>query len=127
MSAKTPLNRREFLERAAILGALTVGAGSLLAACETQERPPAGTDETADAGNGEFSCDDAAATSDLTEAEMATRTNNNYVDQTPNPQQRCDNCALWVDAEAGQNCGGCTVVAGPIHPAGWCSIWVPAS
>ena len=126
MSEQKPLNRREFLERAAMLGALTVGAGTILAACEAQERPERQA-AAPEAGNDTFSCNDPEDIAGLSEAELATRTNNNYVDQTPNPEQRCDNCALWSDPTPGQQCGGCSVVAGPIHPAGWCTIWVPAS
>jgi hypothetical protein len=119
-----PLNRREFFERAALLGALAAGGATLLAACEAspREETPTVTND-----NGEFSCDDPSDLQGLSEAQLQTREANNYVDRTPNPDQRCDNCALWQDPAAGANCGGCTVVAGPIHPGGWCSIWVPAS
>ena len=126
MSDSKPLNRREFLERAALLGALTVGAGTLLAACE-QPAPTNGEEPAPAAENGDFSCDSPEDVAGLSEAEMQTREANNYVDQTPNPEQRCDNCALWEDPAAGEDCGGCSVVAGPIHPAGWCQIWVPMS
>lgn len=51
----------------------------------------------------------------------------NYVDQTSNPAQRCDNCALWVAAPSADACGGCELPLGPVHPAGWCSSWAPAS
>lgn len=127
MTEKTPLNRREFLERAALLGAVTIGAGSILAACESDTSSPASTEGAAAGGEETISCNDAAATADLSAAELATRTNNNYVDQTTNPEQRCDNCSLYTQPAAGQTCGGCSVVAGPINPGGWCSIWVPAA
>ncbi len=126
MNDSRPLNRRQFLERAAMLGALSVGGMALLSACEAD--PGDGpTPTAADDGNGDFSCNEPGQLEGLSEAEMQTREVNNYVDTTPNPEQRCDNCGLWEDPAAGENCGGCTVVAGPIHPAGWCSIWVPMS
>ncbi|MFU8802250.1 MAG: high-potential iron-sulfur protein [Bradymonadaceae bacterium] len=121
MNERTYLSRRQFLERAALLGAVSVGGAAFLAACESQPAQPAAAPEAAAA---DFSCTDVSG---LNAAQIATRTTNEYVDQTPNPEQRCDNCALWVDPAAGENCGGCSVVAGPIHPAGWCKIWVPAS
>ena len=110
-----------------MLGALTVGGATLLAACESS---PADSGESAPAaaeGGGEFSCNEPGQLEGLTEAQIQNREAQNYTDTTPNPAQRCDNCGLWEDPAPGENCGGCSVVAGPIHPAGWCSIWVPAA
>ncbi|RDV38494.1 hypothetical protein DV096_06655 [Bradymonadaceae bacterium TMQ3] len=127
MSEKTLLNRRQFLERAAILGALATGAGTFLAACEPSGQSQAtGSTRKGQAGTeaSAVSCDD---TSGLNEAQIATRTTNGYVEKTSKPDQRCDNCALYTKPEAGADCGGCTVVAGPINPGGWCRIWAPAA
>lgn len=132
MSDTTPLNRRQFLERAAILGALSFGAASLFLACDQQaangngqaSAPPPTQQPQAAA---DFSCNNPENIAGLSDPEKETRSVNEYVDKTPNPEQRCDNCGLWQDPQPGEDCGGCTVVAGPIHPAGWCRIWVPAS
>lgn len=119
MNDRTFLSRRDFLERAAMLGALSLGATTLLAACEQPARE-AGTPAAAPAAA--FTCTDVSG---LTPAQVATRTANDYVDVSPKPEQLCDNCALYTEPAAGAQCGGCTVVAGPIHPKGWCKIWVP--
>ncbi len=37
---------------------------------------------------------------------------------TPKGAARCDNCIQW------QNPDACKVVAGPIAPSGWCSIYM---
>lgn len=108
-----------------MLGAACVGAGSLLAACQQGERQPresAGSQPSQQAAGAgaEFSCTD---TSGLNDSQIASRTVNEYVDRTPNPAQTCDNCALFQPADPNQ-CGGCSVVAGPIHPKGWCKVWV---
>lgn len=42
-----------------------------------------------------------------------------YVDVTPNPAQRCDNCTHWQPPNA------CAIVEGVIAPAGWCAAWAP--
>ncbi|RAL22753.1 hypothetical protein DL240_07590 [Lujinxingia litoralis] len=128
MNEKTLLNRRQFLERAALLGALATGGVSLLAACQPSgSGQPSGSKPKGQATGAQeggqaqqVNCDD---TSGLSEAQVATRTANGYVEQTPKPDQRCDNCALYTAPEAGASCGGCTVVAGPINPGGWCRIW----
>jgi hypothetical protein len=116
--------------RAAVLGALTLGAGTLLAACEQPagDAPAGGQDQAqAPAAEEGVSCDSPEALADLSEAQLQTRTANNYVEESPEADQQCNNCGLWQDPAAGEDCGGCTVVQGPINPEGWCSIWVPAS
>lgn len=126
MSEKSLLNRRQFLERAAMLGALATGAGTLLSACEPSgSSPTTGSTRKGNTEAGEsVSCDDLSG---LSEAQIATRTNNAYVEETPKPEQRCDNCALYTQPDSSAECGGCTVVAGPINPGGWCRIWAPAA
>lgn len=129
MTEQKPLNRREFLERAAMMGAVALGGSALLAACDSQGGSggqPAQQQQQQQAAGGDFSCNEPAQLSDLSEAQMQTRTVNEYVDSSPKPEQHCSNCALYTQPEGGSQCGGCTVVAGPIHPEGWCRVWVPA-
>jgi hypothetical protein len=106
------LNRRDFLQRAAVLGATAVAGSTFIAACNRE----------GGGGGGGLSCMD---TTGLTPADIATRTSMNYVDQTTNPEQPCRTCALYQPAAEGA-CGGCTLVKGPIHPEGWCTAWVAA-
>lgn len=108
------LNRRDFLQRAAVLGAATVGGSAFLAACQS------GGGESGGGGGGGFACDDLSG---LTDAEKATRAGVNYADQSTTEGQNCANCTHYTAAAAGE-CGGCAVVKGPIHPEGWCTLWV---
>jgi hypothetical protein len=49
-----------------------------------------------------------------------------YVDMSVyGAAQDCRNCEFWIPVEAGQSCGGCTLIAGPISPYGWCTAWAP--
>ncbi|MCB9507399.1 MAG: high-potential iron-sulfur protein [Myxococcales bacterium] len=98
------INRREFLERAALLGA-AVGAGAFMVGCNK--------------GGGGLSCTDTAG---LAAADVATRTNNNYVDASTQAGKDCAGCALYQAGAEGA-CGTCTVVKGPINPAGYCNLW----
>jgi hypothetical protein len=51
-----------------------------------------------------------------------------YVDvSTYGAAEDCRNCEFWMPVEAGASCGGCTLIAGPISPYGWCTAWAPAS
>jgi hypothetical protein len=134
------LNRREFFQRAAVLGAMAAGAGSLLAACK-KGNGGAGTsggdgNQAGGGGGGggggagganqageALSCMD---TTNLTPAQIKVRKSLNYTDESPKPEQLCSNCQHFKPAGGG-GCGGCAVVPGPIHPDGWCSTWVAAS
>lgn len=102
------LSRRAFFTRTAAAGGLTVAAGLLVGA--------AGCGKSHDGPQ----CDN---TSGLSLADKQTRTVNKYVDVSPMKDKDCLNCALYVPAPAGAECGGCTVVKGPISPKGYCIIW----
>jgi hypothetical protein len=129
------LNRRDFFRRAAAIGASVAGAGMLLSACKDgggggakSGAESGGGDKAAKggdkAGSGELTCTD---TSGLTDAEKKTRESLKYVDKSPKPDQNCKNCKLYTEPKNEGECGGCTVVAGPIHPKGYCISWQAAA
>ncbi len=98
------INRRKFLERAALIGA-ALSTGALAAGCNS---------------GGGADCSDVSA---LSPAELETRTTNGYVERSTVAAQSCENCALFTAGAAGA-CGGCSVVPGPIEAAGNCNLWV---
>ncbi len=118
-------NRRQFLKRFSAAVAVGAGTSTLLSACgggesaETAAPPP----PPEPAAVAEAGCND---TSGLTEQEVAMRNQLQYVDVTPIAEETCDNCSLWLAAEAGSSCGGCNLLKGPIAPAGYCISWAPA-
>lgn len=124
------VSRRDFFKRAAIIGASVAGAGAVLSACKKNGGDAKGQDKggsgggeaskSADKGNGELTCTD---TSGLTDAEKKTRESLKYVDKSPKPDKNCANCKLYTEPEQEGECGGCTVMAGPIHPDGYCISW----
>jgi hypothetical protein len=125
------LNRRDFFRRAAVMGASVAGAGVFLSACKQDGADAKKTDKAkadkADKGaakDGELSCMD---TSGLTDAEKKTRESLKYVDKSPKPDKDCENCKLYTEPKEPGTCGGCTVVAGPIHPDGYCISWQAAA
>ena len=68
----------------------------------------------------EFSCEDTAG---LKPDELELRSALEYRDRSPHDAAKnCANCAFFVTGDEGQ-CGGCTLVKGPIHPQGYCSSW----
>lgn len=108
-------SRRDFVQRICLIGA----ASTVLTSCGGGEAPPdVSSEEEVEAV---LTCTD---TSGLTEQDVAMRTTLNYVDISTIEGKTCDNCALYVAPEAGTGCGTCLTVKGPIHPLGYCDIWV---
>ena len=116
------ISRRDFIQRLSLFGAAGVGA-SMLAACggEKQADTPAADPPAEEPVAEGFTCTD---TEGLTEAELTMRNETfGYVDTSTEEGKTCDNCALYVAAVEGQQCGTCTIIKGPIHPAGYCTSW----
>lgn len=100
------IGRRDAAKRMLmVLGAAAV-APSVLAACGGKEE-------------GGLTCTD---TTGLTPAQITTRQSQQYTDVSPHADKTCDNCNFYTAAPPNQ-CGGCTVIAGPIHPDGYCNLW----
>lgn len=106
-------SRRGFFKDVAILGAAAAGSAWALSACK------GGGEEGGEAAAG-LDCTD---TSGLTEQEITTRMNSKYVDETPIAGKVCDNCIQWEPPKEEGTCGGCKVIAGPVHPKGYCNLW----
>lgn len=99
------ITRRDMLGRSLLLGAVaTVGTNLFLSAC----------------GSPALDC---TSTAGLSAEDIATRTANQYVDRSMDAGKNCANCNFY-QAAAANACGGCTVVKGPINPAGTCRLWV---
>jgi hypothetical protein len=100
--APDALNRRQALGRAvASLGVF----GALAAACK--KKP--------------LVCEGLPG---LTAEEMQLRKTLLYADATPQPGRTCTNCTLFVPPKEADSCGACKVLHGPVHPNGWCKIFV---
>ena len=123
-------SRRDFLKKLSVFGTAGVATPIILSACGGGSE--AGGEESMDMQEEsmameeapmeeEFSCMD---TSGLTEAEITQREAVNYVDMTADMEKMCSNCQLYTVPEGDMQCGGCTLVKGPIHPDGYCDLWV---
>lgn len=114
-------SRRNFLQKLAALGTVGVVTPTLLSACGGGGENGTEAGAEGNVAEADFSCTD---TSGLTEAQVQQRENTNYVDDSPHDDMRCNNCQLYTEPEEGAQCGGCQVVPGPIHPEGYCDLWV---
>ena len=103
-------SRRQFL----VSAGAALGLSPLLAACG--------------GGGDDLVAADCPGYDALTPQDLRAREALSYVDNTPIPVQRCDNCQFYqADAYAGESgCGGCQLFAGPVVAGGYCTGWVAA-
>ncbi len=62
-------------------------------------------------------------TTGLSPAEVEQRESAEYTDESPHERKKCDNCNWYKVASPQGSCGGCTLLKGPIHPKGYCTLW----
>ena len=123
---KDQISRKEFLQYL-MFGVTAVGLQSVITSCSggsKEDTPQTTAQKTTPAPKPSVASDPCADTSGLTEAELTMRTNLKYVAESPEEGKLCDNCNFWTDPEAGQACGGCQLIKGPIHAKGYCISWV---
>lgn len=125
--------RRRFLREAgtiSIAGLAALGGLASFSGCGgdgessrradgTDTAPPASASSSA-AGDAAGPCNDL---SNLTRAEIENREVYDYQPRSEYPEELCSNCEYWEPGAEGEKCGGCSLMAGPIHPDGWCSAW----
>ncbi|MCA9507854.1 MAG: high-potential iron-sulfur protein [Myxococcales bacterium] len=114
--------RRKFLNL--LKGATVFSAGlalvpTFLSACKRNQSKATDKNEQINAKNDTITCQ----TINMSDEQKARRKNLRYTDNTPIKTRTCDNCKLYTLPTSASECGGCTVVPGPIHPKGWCSSW----
>ncbi len=112
------LNRRQFFERAAVIGAAVTGASAFLSGCKKSDGG-GGASSSTKKKEPKADCSDLSG---LSEQQKAQRKSLNYVDQTPKAEKNCANCKLFKKEGP---CNKCTVVPGPIAAKGYCTAWQP--
>ncbi len=96
-----PISRRRALRVLVVSGsALAIGCGAA--------EPPA------------LRCDDVTG---LSPSDADFRRGQGYVERSTRPGRTCDSCNFY-QAGAASACGECTLIRGPINPAGYCNLWV---
>jgi hypothetical protein len=71
-------------------------------------------------GGDTLRCDDVSG---LSAADADFRRGQGYVERSTRPGRACDTCNFYT-AGAPSACGECTLIHGPINPAGYCNLWV---
>jgi len=104
--------RRIFVKRAGLYG---LGVALHMIGC--------GGDSEQAAHTSAESCTDL---SNLTTGQIKVRDTFGYVDRSDDEDLVCRTCEFWQAPAAGGLCGGCTLMAGPIHPDGFCDSYSDA-
>lgn len=128
---RDPLSRRRFLFRlgtVSLAGIASLTVLSPLGGCGGEEKA---SDSAASSGARDATAsgtpDPCNDLSGLTEAQIETREMYEYVAESEVPEELCRDCEFWKAPDKGATCGGCTLMAGPIAPDGWCNTWSEAT
>jgi hypothetical protein len=120
---KENISRKEFLQQCALMGAVVVGGGTLMAGC-------GGGGDKADTGSASQSGGATSSAADpcgdltgLTDADKQMRTTLKYVAVSTDANKNCLNCKFYQADQHGEACGGCQLFKGPVAPKGNCSSW----
>lgn len=117
------MDKRKMERRAFIKGtvssslAVILGTAYALTGCTNSGKQGAADK---DQGKAVSSCDDY---SQVDEVNLRKRNQLGYVKQTSNPDNRCDNCKLYIAPKEGEHCGGCQLFTGPVFKEGYCTYW----
>ncbi|CAN5249279.1 hypothetical protein BH09MYX1_BH09MYX1_12640 [soil metagenome] len=106
MKKNETLGRRDAVRHLAVFAASAIAPAWILEGCKS--------------GPKELSCAD---TTGLTPDEITMRTNLAYVDKATDTSKECVKCNFFKPA-APDACGACTLIKGPINPAGYCNSFV---
>jgi hypothetical protein len=111
---KMNITRSEFFKKLVVSAISFTGVVAFLEACggneEKQEKQKKVNDP----------CNDLSG---MSQADIQTREQFEYVVPTPDKNKTCLNCAHFHPAVQGKVCGTCELVKGPINANGYCNQW----
>lgn len=95
-----------------------VSGGFILNSCGPQESKEESQEEV-------FTGDPCENMAGISDGELAKREQLGYVEKTPIPENRCDNCQLYIPPKSDMDCGGCMLFEGPVYAEAYCTYWAP--
>ena len=87
--------------RRLLLSSAVLGAGALSVGCKRAETCPP---------------------SQLAQEDAKLRETLHYTDRSPDPDKLCNGCQQYLP-NTDADCGGCKLIKGLIHPAGYCAAF----
>ena len=121
---KKKIERREFIkDTVASSLALIFGSAYVVSGCTNSGKKSGQQDAQDQSAAAQVTeCDDY---SHVDAVNLRKREQLGYVKQTVNPENKCNNCKLWIPPKEGQHCGGCLLFTGPVFDEGYCTYWAP--
>lgn len=114
---KPNYSRRKFINKCFTTGGLFLGSAYILSSCNANRTGEKQTDKKTDEAK---DCNDL---SEVSEVELKKRASLGYVVKSPNPNNFCGNCSLYLPPKEGKACGGCLLFKGPVYKEGHCVQW----
>ena len=118
-------SRRKFINKCFGSFSVFLGGAVVLQSCnsndsgEEKKDPGQGKEDQVKSGK---PCDDLSGVS---ATEIEKRQKFGYVDKSPDPERFCNNCSLHLPPGSDNDCLGCMLFKGPVHPEGYCIQYVP--
>jgi hypothetical protein len=111
-------NRRIFFKRYLSISFGFLGGGLIILSCDAKKN----TTRDEHSVNFNIPCNDLSG---LSENDLKIRENLGYVHESPIPDNKCNNCNLWIPPVTEHVCGGCMLFKGPVNSTGYCTYWAP--
>lgn len=108
--------RRKFFKKFAISASVPA---MVYGGCRDKKSSARDTPSAGDPG------DPCADLSGISESDRALRRQFAYVQESPIPDNQCNNCNLYLPPQEEVACGGCMLFKGPVHADGYCTYWAP--
>lgn len=111
-------SRRKFIWDCVCASTLFLSGGLILNSCDgktVQENKLVGAKPV-------DPCEDL---SEISKNDILLRQKLGYVKESPIPDNKCNNCNLFLPPGTNKNCGGCLLFKGPVYPSGYCTYWAP--
>ncbi len=121
------VSRKDFLRQCFTAAGVLIGGSALISSCnsgneakpaEGAEPPKSMVDQPAAAAD----CNDLSA---VAPEEIKKREAVQYVKVSADPAKHCKDCQLFIQPQAGESCGGCTLFKGPVELEGSCISFAP--
>lgn len=116
-------SRRKFFNTILGTGGALFGGALFLDSCNSNESSGGETKSSSDNKKQSTSEDPCNDLTGVSEGELKKRQSLGYVTRSPDPENYCGNCALFIPPAKESDCGGCLLFKGPVHAEGHCVQW----
>lgn len=121
------VSRKDFLRQMFTAAGVFIGGSAILSSCGSgdESKPGAGGEapkSMVDQPTASADCNDLSG---VAPEEIKKREAVQYVKVSADPAKHCKDCQLFIQPQAGESCGGCTLFKGPVELEGSCISFAP--